>query len=310
MRHRIIITGDKFGKIKIINVDDGSLIKTLDCNRGNVISLDISSDNTKLVSGSGYEDPLIRLWDVEKNQELWSIKIDDDNIWSVKFIQNYTKIVLGGSDGAYIWDIVTGSLIHKLENRVIYAVVTLSNDLIATAGKKKLDENTNIKIWQDNTLIKSFDDNNRILCMIFDNTNDLLAAGNDKGEIRIWNFHTGSLIITLKGSTTDQIYCMTFLDDEKIICGSDKCQLLMWNYQSGQLLNNNFVHSEYIRDMVYFPFRQELVIAGIESKIYIWNVKNYQLLKTINNENMIYSVCRMSNTKIDQRMRDYNKSIY
>jgi len=107
-----IISGSSDKTIKIWEVEEGTLLHTLNGHICSVFSVAFSSDNNKIVSGSS--DKTIKIWDT-KNCTLLHTLIGHTVFYSVAFSSDNLKIVSGSSDKTIkIWDAEKGTLLHTL----------------------------------------------------------------------------------------------------------------------------------------------------------------------------------------------------
>ena len=82
---------------------------------GGVVSVEVSSDSSLLVSGSGGFINTIKIWDMKSFQELGTLKGHTGALWSVKFSPDF-KIVASGSydQTVRLWDVQSMKEITKV----------------------------------------------------------------------------------------------------------------------------------------------------------------------------------------------------
>jgi WD40 repeat protein len=138
------------GKDNIISMwDIGKMppliIKTFEGHRGQIKSIDVSSDGKYLASGSA--DGTIRIWDLMSTNLVYELKEHNKDVNSVRFSPDGKILASGGADGAInLWNMGKGSIIisqpgHKGWIRDI--VFSSDGKLLASCGDDKL-----INIWQ------------------------------------------------------------------------------------------------------------------------------------------------------------------
>ncbi len=111
-----------------------------------------------------------------------------------------------------------------------------------------------------------------ILCVAFNPTNDLLAAGTADGEIRLWQAASGASLQTYQGHS-DGIRSITFSPDGKVlISGSEDHTVRCWDVYTGRCIKALRGHSSVIRSVACSP-HEPIVASGSEDQtIRLWNI--------------------------------------
>ena len=154
----LLVTGGKDKTIKFWDISSGDCIHSIDKHLGEVTSLQMSKTGDRLLSCS--KDNLNRLWDIRKlentnqqssvQQKFKGHQNAYKNFIRCKFGSKERVVISGSEDGfVYIWDTLTGQLIHKLGssnkfssvgfNGTVFDVAFNSHQgLIATGAEDKL----------------------------------------------------------------------------------------------------------------------------------------------------------------------------
>ena|SRR6185437_11054871 len=143
----------------------------------NVISVAITSDNTKIVSGS--RENTIKIWDMNTGKLLNTLQ----GHFAVAITSDNTKIVSGTSDTIKIWDMNTGKLLNTLQghsDEVTSVAITSDNTKIVSGSR----ENT-IKVWDLDQLRyylnNKFDSS--ISSIALSKSKNLIALGDSSGNL-------------------------------------------------------------------------------------------------------------------------------
>ncbi|HLA99608.1 MAG TPA: WD40 repeat domain-containing protein, partial [Anaerolineales bacterium] len=101
----LLASGHYDGSIRIWDTAKGELIRTIDT--GSVVeSLAFSPDGTLLASGGGYQDNLLRLWDLQSGLLLHALAGHTHSVDSLAFSPNGQILASGSYDGAVrLWGI-------------------------------------------------------------------------------------------------------------------------------------------------------------------------------------------------------------
>jgi WD40 repeat protein len=187
---------------KLWDLDTGKVVRSFDGNVSCVISLALSDDGKRLVTGAaGQIDSTARLWDVATGKEI--IKLQHlSTVTSVGISKNGQWLVTGSLDKtARLWEVAseTGIRFRRPEQTITFrhdepvAIAKLSNDgkwLVTTT-------------WVD-------------------------------GAAQLWDATTGKHVRTFKGHTKG-IYCAALSDDSSLlVTASDDLTVRFWELASGK----------------------------------------------------------------------------
>jgi WD40 repeat protein len=243
-----LITGSYDQRVRLWNVNDGTIIKEFSGHKGTVWTVAFSPDG-KTIASAG-EDKTIKLWNIESGALLHSMTGHTLNIWSVRFSPDGTKIASGSFDNtANIWNVAEGKLIKKLAGHSEAVVdVAWSPDGISLATGS--DDKT-INIWNVATgkVILTLDneshdvyavtfsaDGKRLLTGSRDKANAGEIIQNFVGEsnknkgisMRLWEVASGKLLQTFADHTNDVNDVDYSADGKWIISGSEDNTVLVY----------------------------------------------------------------------------------
>lgn len=178
--------------IKVWNLNEGTVQRTLSDHTGKINSLDFSQDGRTLVSGS--DDQTIRLWDAATGKRVKTIQAHDGPVTSVSVGSRY---LASGSDDETVklWQL-DGTLAKTLTGHGLAISQVQFNpegDILASASW----DNT-IKLWRDGVLLETLTGHqNGVTSLAFHPDQPILVSGSVDQSIKFWQVDQETLIKTL-----------------------------------------------------------------------------------------------------------------
>ena len=249
--------------------------------------------------------------DVTKFKCLKTLEGDSDDISSVAYSPDDTKIISGSDDKTIkIWDANTGQCLNTLEGHSGYIFsVAYSPDgkRIISGSRKKIPGKYfwsndkivgEIKIWDANTgeCLKTLEGHSGyIFSVAYSPDGKRIISGsrkkipgkyfwsNDKivGEIKIWDANTGQCLKTLEGHSYIVNSVAYSPDGTKIISGSCGKTIKIWDANIGQCLKTLEGHSWSVNSVAYSPDGTKIISGSLDETVKIWDVNTGQCLKTL-----------------------------
>lgn len=268
-----LASGSSDKTIKIWNLADGNLIRTLFSHESGVIAVAISPDKQTLVSSSN--DQTIKIWNLVTGELIRTLDGHEGAVWSIAITPNGQTLVSGSGDKTIkIWNLQTGQLVNTLTHH-LSSVMSLA---ISPDGKTLVSGSNDktIKIWNLATgeLIQTITghDDAVISLAISPDGQTLVSSSNDK-TIKIWNLTTGELIRTLTGHNAEVFTLAISPDGRTLASGSGDITIKLWNLNNGKLIRTLTGHTTTVYSVVFSPDSQTLVSASSDKSIKIWRMK-------------------------------------
>lgn len=133
------------GNIGICDIQNAQIIRELESNTFFVYSVIISPDNT-LIAANGYDDNIIKIWNLITGESKTTLQVNDDATNSFAMTLNNDKIIISSDDGVlYVWDIFSKSLLLTLNGHTQYVwsiIVTPNGQEIISASS-----DGTIRVW-------------------------------------------------------------------------------------------------------------------------------------------------------------------
>jgi WD domain, G-beta repeat len=142
---QLLASGSSDGKIKLWNLETGTLVRSLTGHQGAVQALAISPDGRQLISAS--QDAKLGIWDLEQGQLIAMVSAHTEAITSLAMNWERNLLITGSLDRtAKIWDLQTRESVATLTGHqaaVNSVAIGRSGELLATASA-----DGTIHIWQ------------------------------------------------------------------------------------------------------------------------------------------------------------------
>jgi WD40 repeat protein/serine/threonine protein kinase len=259
--------------------------RTLKAHTGWVMSVALTPDGKRLVTGGDEEDSPLKIWDVVSGQELPKLKGHADGVASVAVTPDGKRIATASADGtARLWDSTDGRQVlridvdtevvnslkaseYKFEKRVWSVAVTPDGKQIVTGS-----ENGIVKIWDALTGQKLQEINayiGRAFHIAVTPDGQRLVTG-EGPTLRIWDAVSGRQLQELTGHTGGLGSIMVTADGQRIITGGDG-MARVWDMANGRELLTLKGHAGEILSVAVTPDEQRIVTGGRDGTARLWD---------------------------------------
>jgi len=239
------------GEIKVYENATATEIMTLTGHGHQVVSMDLSPDGKRLVSGS--VDETIKIWDVTTGVKLMTLRGHESPVGSISLSPDGKRIVSGGHK-IIVWDASTGAELMNLNHPGPYGTVTkFSPDgkRIVSGGSDK-----NVKIWDAQTgleLITLHGHKGSIYCVAYSLDGTRIASGDNDRTVKIWDVELGAEVATLSGHK-DTVYDVVFSSDGKrLFSASRDGTIKIWDIETGAELLTLLRYGTFVGDILLTP---------------------------------------------------------
>ena len=267
-----IITGMGNGNLNYWNIETEQIVAQNEGNlSGFATSLRLSANQSQVVITNG--EGLIRLRDVQLNQEIFTLIGHTGPIWDVQFSPDGQTILTGGEDNlARLWDTQSGMLLHTFTGHtaaIITVAFTPDGKNIVTAG-----QDGTARLWEiatEGELRQFGSQTGSIRTVAVSPDGRFLLTGGDDAIARLWDIQSGDLIRHFVGHST-LIWTATFAPDgQTLLTGSEDKTARLWNSETGQTIRQFVGHNGRIRALTFSADGQEVLI-GDSDAAHLWRI--------------------------------------
>lgn len=146
-------------------------------------------------------------------------------------------------------------------------------------------------------------DEKQKICMSMRNGDfQYLVAGDQGGEIRVWNVATGGFIPLLDGQSGGHkifVVSLDFSPDGRLlVSGSLDSTIRIWNFLSLKCLHVLDCNGGPVRSVAFSPDGTLVVSGGDDATVRVWSVQDGRCLHVIKTKSAVGSVCFINNEQI------------
>ncbi|MGD1914218.1 MAG: WD40 repeat domain-containing protein [Rivularia sp. (in: cyanobacteria)] len=247
---QILVSGSYDHTVKVWNLKNGKLIRTLDGHKDGVNDVIISPDGKLFFTAGGTAESntnkVIKVWSMKTKKLLRTLKGHTLGITSLAIAPDGKTLASGSYDKTIkLWNPQTGKLIrtltgHKSQVRSI-AITPDGKTLASGGGSLKDNSEKTIKLWNFETgkLISSINENTNIISFIdFTPDGKYLVSATDP-KINLWDVNTGKLVNNFRVSDIESVTSATLLKDGKtVVTTTLDGAVTMWDLNSGRAISN------------------------------------------------------------------------
>lgn len=299
---KYVIAADAKGRIRIWDVNVGSLTRTIENYSSSCTSSVFSPGGNLIAWASGNE---IKLWDVKNAKMLPPVAGHRHRVNIIAFSPD-GKTLVSGADGESVklWSVTDGRFMRDLGTKdAVYAVAfSGDNKTLATGSGGEHGAAVNLWDWRSSRLLLRLTLNGdeeaslrspftnaafsrpvgtlpAVLSITFSQNQRYLAATSIFGTADVWDLRSGTRLYTLKGHNYS-VTSIAFTPDSRTIVSSGT-NIKLWEAASGTLINTLDRHSDYINTIAITPDGKKIVSASNDRTIKIWDIGEGTLLRSL-----------------------------
>ena len=306
---------------------------------GTVRTAKFSPMNTSLIASAG-DNNIIKLWNL-RDDTVTTFRSHNKPVNAVAFSPNGQLLASGGDDWTFkLWNIQQQRNIATLEHitdrtrsQVKDVAFFPDGQLLATAGQ-------HVKLWRVNTQteITTLEHEAYVWALAFSPNGQFLAAGDDGGTVKVWDFKKQRVIAQLEGDP-NAVYAVTFSPDSrtlatagyhgqiklwsvsnwalhgtlenrgtthtldfsadgKVLASTGHSEVTLWSVESGTDIASLTGHSGWVYGTAFSPNGRTLVSSGDDGTVRLQNIETY--LKTLQQRETVRLIYFLPNNRQSQ----------
>lgn len=244
------------------------------------------------ILASGSFDNTVKLWDIEKKQNIATLVGHSNDVFSISFSPDGATLASGSLDNSVkIWDIDTKQNILTLTFQNPISCVKFSNDGKLLAIGSWDNSIKLLDLATGNIIYTLTGHQGWVLNLAFNYNNELLASSSNDNNIILWDVSTGKKIRNLFGHKYLVNEIVFHPDGSKLISSSGDRTIKLWEVSSGkEIYEVNGQNSE-INCINFNPSGTKFASGNLDNNIKIWEFPNFQNIHTLlGHQNAVRSV--------------------
>jgi WD40 repeat protein len=274
-----LVSGSVDKTVKIWDVPNGRLIRTIDAHSDNVNAVAYSPDGRLVASGSS--DQSVKLWDPMTGTLVRKLDEADSEVLSLAFDPSGKLLAGGTADGDFdVWDVRTGELKASIETKAPVNCVAFnaSGKIAATGSGDKT-----VKIWNAGSgeLLRTLQGHsNTVSSVAFSPDGKLIASGSWDKTVKLWDAGSGGLVQTLQGHS-GIVNSIAFDPQGKTLAtGSADRAIKIWNVAGATLVRSLDQNPSAVSTLAFNPAGNRLASGGLKN-INLWAVESGRVVYSL-----------------------------
>jgi len=278
---RFLASGHSDKTVKLWNVSDGGLVRTLTAHTSEVTSVAFSPDGQFLASGS--KDKFVHIWKLSDGSLHQTLTGHTDAVSSVAFSVDNQFLASGSLDMTVkLWRVSDGSLVKTLTGHAssVSSVAFSPNGQFLASGSY----DGSIKLWRvvDGSLERDLTTKASLVTSIaFSPDGQILASGSLDNTVKLWRVSDGSLVRTLTGHASGVASIAFSPDGQLLVSVSYDNTFRLWRISDGSLVRISDEHTYTVSSVSFSPNGQLLASGSQDKTVKIWRASDGELIRTL-----------------------------
>jgi len=278
---KLIAAGQKDGIVTLWEMASQKIQGTLRAAVGGIVCCVFSPNGQALLTAS--DDRKVILWDVASRKEVLTLGGHEGVVQNAVFSRDGHRLAtLSGGTTVKLWEVATGKGIGTFQGEALWFLAPSPDGRIFVLGEA---ENTfQLRdVANPQVVVTCKGASNSFYAPAFSPDFKLMAGGDVKGNLLVWDTATGDRVGPRSAHTVGLRFCAFSADGKWLVSTSNDRTAKLWDVARWREIATLRGHSGWVSSASFSPDGKTLATASLDGTAKLWSLVSYRELLTLPN---------------------------
>jgi WD40 repeat protein/energy-coupling factor transporter ATP-binding protein EcfA2 len=282
--HPVLATASKDRTVKLWDLGEGKLLRTLEGHTEAVTCVALSADGRLVASGS--EDHTVKLWDANTGELRGTLANHTGTINGVQFTPDGRTLASASDDGTVkLWNVTVSPermTLQGHERQALALAYSPDGKWVASAGGERTIRLWDVATGQLRQIVGGVQPG-YVLCLAFSADGKTLASAGYGREIRLWDVvnRVRGVLEDPDGHTQPVRALDVSPDGTMLASASGDGTVKLWDLRSRKLVRTLRGHTGFVNAVDFAPDGTTLASGSYDGTVRLWDVATGQERETL-----------------------------